>query len=946
MATNDKLKEENELLEEQQGIQAKLKQGFTEIRNLHREISRQVLTQVNRLEKEISGFRQVHSILKAVNRVGQTHVAQVETVAKMIGKKFNVGNIVEGFTKQLHSAVKELIDVQKILTGALVIQTASQSKLFSKNGTTNGNGHGNGSIMKDIHQALKSEGLKGLDDLKASQIAKTGKLWDKAMFTPFERVKRWFADFKKELKKPIQLELAGIGGGGKGGGGLTTLMGGFFGNFKHLATPANALWVILGKVLLTFRSLDRAAWDFRRTMGLTRDSSAAIQATTQQLAAEFMGLGVSVEKLYDDAVAFVSSFGSLKFITRDVQRNIALMSAQLGVSDTVSASFLKRISAIKGTTAGAQTDMLGFTAALSEAAGTNLGEIMKDVASASEDALKFTRGNFLQLIQSAVKARQLGTTINDIARSSRGLLDFTSSIESEMEASVLTGQSINLQLARQLAYHGDLIGSNQEILRLAKQINFNQLDPFQMEAFSKAAGKSVVEIQNMLQSQKQIAELELRSKADQSLSKRLSKYKELSTAAEGLANIEGKNYEKQLLMKANQDRLTILANKWEQVWVKLVDVAFPFVDSLLSVAPFFVDAIHQGLRLTGVFLALSKAASLFKATVESIKNTANVISGRFARVGQVLEPLEKSFARVKSIFSTAANFIGKAFFKLGVGVGKVAGWIKGLTWIQKAVLFVKELAAALKPVVGWFGELFSPLTKALPFLGTITKLFGKWIPVIGWVITGLTVLGSLFKRFREIELVKGDWIGNIWKGIKAVGGALYDAIIQPFVDVWTWLKKTFLGNSPSQLGLSILDGISSVGGMVYDAILSPFTNAWKWITEKFSSIGSLLGFGGNAKIEIPIPSLSPAIQQQATTEIATDRELKPPAVSNQGLQRPKESISNIQDQTLLREISGKLDTLIKTLQEKDFAVNMDSQLVSINMRRSNHFRGNYGAVDK
>ena len=53
-----------------------------------------------------------------------------------------------------------------------------------------------------------------------------------------------------------------------------------------------------------------------------------------------------------------------------------------------------------------------------------------------------------------------------------------------MEASVLLGKSMNLQKARELAYHRDITGLNKEIVKLAKDANFEQLDPFQQDTDS------------------------------------------------------------------------------------------------------------------------------------------------------------------------------------------------------------------------------------------------------------------------------------------------------------------------------------------------------------------------------------------------------------------------------------------------------------------------------
>ena len=68
---------------------------------------------------------------------------------------------------------------------------------------------------------------------------------------------------------------------------------------------------------------------------------------------------------------------------------------------------------------------------------------------------------------------------------SSSLLDFESSISSEMEAEMLTGKSLNLERARLLALNGDAAGAAAE---MAKQIgsakDFTKLNVIQQEALA------------------------------------------------------------------------------------------------------------------------------------------------------------------------------------------------------------------------------------------------------------------------------------------------------------------------------------------------------------------------------------------------------------------------------------------------------------------------------
>jgi len=258
------------------------------------------------------------------------------------------------------------------------------------------------------------------------------------------------------------------------------------------------------------------------------------------------------------------------------------------------------------------------------------------------------------------------------------------------------------------------------------------------------------------------------------------------------------------------------------------------------------------------------------------------------------------------------------------------------------------VASIIGKVTMGLKSVFSMIVSISRFAG-FAGPFLRAIPIIGWVITGLQFVYSLFKRFATIDW-KNLSIGEaILEGIKAVGDALYDALIKPFADALNWIKSVlgFGGESPSKLGLSILNGILSIGSSLFNAITSPFKSAWSYISNLFSSNKI------QPSIEKPIvsdklSSISIPVDRPATTnEIQSYRELggsnvetnkqefkaitAPTAVNND---------PSIILQALLAEIKG----LRNDLTAGKVAVNMDGQLVSTNMVRGNKFRGAYGAL--
>ena len=72
-----------------------------------------------------------------------------------------------------------------------------------------------------------------------------------------------------------------------------------------------------------------------------------------------------------------------------------------------------------------------------------------------------------------------------------GVLDFQSSIESELQASLLIGRQLNLNRARELALAGDLAGLQQEIVKqVGSEAELNRLNVIQRKSLAEALGES------------------------------------------------------------------------------------------------------------------------------------------------------------------------------------------------------------------------------------------------------------------------------------------------------------------------------------------------------------------------------------------------------------------------------------------------------------------------
>jgi len=98
----------------------------------------------------------------------------------------------------------------------------------------------------------------------------------------------------------------------------------------------------------------------------------------------------------------------------------------------------------------------------------------------------------MNIVNASIAARKLGLELSAAADMANSLLDFESSIEAQLEASLLLGRQINMDKARQLAFTGDIEGMQREILKqVGGEAEFAKMSYLQRQKTAAAAGTTV-----------------------------------------------------------------------------------------------------------------------------------------------------------------------------------------------------------------------------------------------------------------------------------------------------------------------------------------------------------------------------------------------------------------------------------------------------------------------
>ena len=277
---------------------------------------------------------------------------------------------------------------------------------------------------------------------------------------------------------------------------LKTLGAGLKVAFKNFGDTLTDPSVIFGALMKGFTAVEKEQQNFRRLTGQSADAFRGINGSLTTTSEYLAGMVTLTKELGVNA--------NVVFSPENVT-TVAELTANMGMAGKEAAN-LAALSKVSGT--NLQDNLKSTEGQFQNFVKTNkvalnFGQVLSGVANAS-DSVKLSLGGSQEAIGEAVmEAQKLGLSLDQVDKIAGSLLNFQSSIEAEMEAELLTGQSINLEKARELALNNDLagvakeIGNNQAVIQA-----FSSGNRLAQEATAKAMGMTREEMSGMILQQK------------------------------------------------------------------------------------------------------------------------------------------------------------------------------------------------------------------------------------------------------------------------------------------------------------------------------------------------------------------------------------------------------------------------------------------------------------
>jgi hypothetical protein len=206
------------------------------------------------------------------------------------------------------------------------------------------------------------------------------------------------------------------------------------------------------------------------------------------------------------------AFGTTLFLSGKMLEDQVVMTKEMGLTAD-EASSLQGMAAQNAESADDfTTAALEGTAALYKQKGILLDgkKVLQDVSKVNGQIAAFYKNNPKLIGDAVVKVKALGLSLEQAKNQASQMLNFEDSIQSQMEAEVLTGKALNLDRARLLSLQGDIAGAAEETLKnIGGFAEYSNMNAIQQEAIAKAIGMSADELSNSLMTQEKLKNLSI-----------------------------------------------------------------------------------------------------------------------------------------------------------------------------------------------------------------------------------------------------------------------------------------------------------------------------------------------------------------------------------------------------------------------------------------------------
>ena len=462
------------------------------------------------------------------------------------------------------------------------------------------------------------------------------------------------------------------------------------------------------------------------------EASTSLQRLTGQNSKAFAGLN-------DELVTNVENLELMAAFAKETGRDLSTLfsSQEVGVIRSIGdnlgysaeeSSKLALNTALSGINAKEFTDE-AFRGAqeVAVASGTtlNLGQAMGEASKLSGALALNLSNNPAELGRATAEAQRLGLNLQQLEGIASGMLDFESSIQSELEAQLLTGKRINLAKAREAALRGDMATLASEI---GKQEGVMQAFATKNVVAQEAAAKAVGMTRN-----------------------ELAKVISLRAIEDGYSEEEA---DRMADMVPGMSKQLSVQQKINKAMGKLQQAAAPLLDMLVPLVDVFTTMIRP---IAASIAGVAKFGTMTRTEIDKLTDKVNEspFLALMSKGGSTLIKLGiagKSYQMLMSLFGMSKGTVMNPMITMDVTKGGLK------TMFQKLVKYLPfGIGSALKNGMGTLSNGFRAVAQGafrngfrLMFRG-IKNLAGKVLLPLTAIVQTVKDIGDFFmsSKLRE-----------------------------------------------------------------------------------------------------------------------------------------------------------------------------------------------------
>ena len=374
----------------------------------------------------------------------------------------------------------------------------------------------------------------------------------------------------------------------KGGGSVSALGAGFKNMrkqiFDGMLNPANLVLGVITGLIKGFADSQKGIGELAKGLGMSASSATQMRQDFASIANASGDFNVNVKGLQESQLAVGQALGTNAQLNEDDLKTLTKITKQTGLTHDELIG-MEKLSLAQGKSLDKQVKQTlgGANAYASQnKLVINQNKVLQEVSKAS-GSLKLSLGGSVEALGKAVvQTQKMGINLETAESMAKGLLNFESSIASELEAELLTGRDLNFEKARQLSLEGKTAEAAEEVLKQVKGTEeFSKMNVIQQEAMANAVGMTKDQLADSLIEREALAAMS--AEEGETASQAYERLKASGKTQAEIVKMLGEESAEKLEQQSSQEKFNASVEKLKEIFVQVGDNLAPIFDMLFLI---------------------------------------------------------------------------------------------------------------------------------------------------------------------------------------------------------------------------------------------------------------------------------------------------------------------------------------------------------------------------